>query len=304
MGVRALLLHGVSTTLGIDDLLGAASNGIWAWWARAPQALASGSSSLVWGAPLILGLMLLAGIGWWQGRGARTRPRAALLVIACLVLLPALVQWPVTQYGLAAADALKNPANLRFYYLALAGGFAAIAMGLAQLRALSVRAVVLILAATLAAWLPASREQAGAWATLAMDNRSVVNAALDALQGQPTPQPCLIELAGVRERQPDLVGLLDAAIKAYAPINSPLLQCVVLTDQAPWYSIQTGDTCSAAAMAPLQARMEGHTLLQTRRFGSICVHYPATPATPLPPSQLLRLRWAGERFEPVPPAPP
>lgn len=296
MAVRARLLHGVSTTLRIEDPLGAALSGVSAWWARAPQALTSGSSNPDWGAPLIVALVLIAALGWWQGRQVRPRPVGAALVIACLVLLPACVQWPVTQYGLASVDALSNPANLRFYYLAMAGAFAAIGMGLAQLRKLPVAAVPLVLGAIVAVWLPPSRQQASAWAALAMDNRKVVTAALNALENQALPFPCLIEFAGLRERQPDLLGLLDAAIKAYAPVNSPWLQCVVLTDQAPWYSIHDTADCTAAEMAPLLPRIEGHTLLQSRRFGSVCVHYPATPTRPIPPEHLLRLRWQDDRF--------
>ncbi len=303
---RTALLRGFDQTLGIADLAQAATSGIAAWWRLSPSALGMGGpAATAWLLPLLL---LLATLGWWWA--ARTPqiscstppapstalPRATipLLLLGGMLLLPSLVQWPVTQLVLVAPDALRNPANLRFYYLAFVAVAIFVGIGLARANAaLAVATSLLVVVCSV----PVARSQSRDWATMTAHNHRPVAAALALLAAEPVRGGlCLVQFGGL-DAFTDHTHFLDSAIKARLPTDSPWQRCVYLTSQPPWYSVQPRSSCEDADLLPLRPRASDVGLMHARRFGSLCVIYPEMPAPALIEGSVGRWQWTGERFQ-------
>jgi hypothetical protein len=300
---RGLLLRSFDQTLGIPDPAHAAATGIGAWWQLWPTALGLGGPvSTAW----LLPLLLLAALYGWARRpqvSTGARPTAAaivvptvriplLLLLGGVLLLPSLVQWPVTQLVLVAPDALANPANLRFYYLAFVAVAVFIGVGLARINATLALAAGILVAVSA---VPVARGQARDWAAMTAENDRPVAAALNALAAEPVINGlCVVQFSGL-DAWADHTHFFDSAIKARLAPDSPWLRCLYLTREVPWYSVQPR-ACDDAELAPLRPRDSAAGVMHARRFGSLCVIYPALPV----PAQIEgsggRWQWTGEGF--------
>lgn len=268
LAARTLLIHGVDTTLGLSDHATALAVGTGYWFLRLPEALA-----LAGWAFLPLPLLALASL--YAARDQRPisrQPGVAVLVLA-MIVLPACVQWPVTQLVLPHPEALTNPANLRFYYFALTGVAALLALLLAAPSPRHRRVVALVTLLGMAAGWPEAWERSRAWAALAQQTVRVADAARKKAIELASPPPCVIRLLGSEGSAPDLRGFLDPATKAGIAPDHPLLDCIVVGEQAPWYALTRAEHC-ASGQPPLAPRRAGSQVQHSRPVLGFCMHYP------------------------------
>jgi len=298
LGVRAHLINDVSLTLDETDLLAAAGTGIGAWLARTPEVFVGTRWKTIDAALLGLGtlwaiLAVARGIAGQGLRPARESPEPfadnaakdsarriaalAALGLGC-VIGPALVQWPVTKGVLVDPQALVNPANLRFYYLALAGLcmlFAAAFMGMRNRRA----RVAAALAAALACigWIPAARVHAHYWTEVSNGPDHRVEAAAGRLAATLSVAPrCRIYLLPA-DLPSGFARFADAVVKAQVPRDSPLLACAVTTALSPWYTITREQPCSNDGWEPLVPLVKQGETVRARPIGGLCYHYFVDP---------------------------
>lgn len=257
-------------------------------------------------------LVALVGTGLAALRRGRTdsRARRALVGLA-LLLLPPLLQWPITHFTLALPDALSISISLRFYFLSLCGATLllsipleawATALGRVPVPARAIAAV----AAAAAMALPLShqaRERSREWtANTANPEALQMEAALvRRFSAEAGGAGCKLGFFGAASI--NLPGFADHVVKAHLPRGHIALDSLVITDPMPWSAIVGPAGVRPAALTPLRNRMTG-TL----------EHHPA-PVGPLfyvslvfDPAALsddrgcspLSFRWDGDDFVPVP----
>lgn len=243
-------LQSVSEFAGMleaESPLTIAARGVLAWFGLLPQALGgfhqSGWRGLVVVVLLALPVVLAA------SKRARETIRSPLVVVGLVLLLvPALVQWPVTGVVLHLADAAKVTVNQRFFALSAAGAALLAVGGLALLRERKVPILALVLVVALG--VHASWRQTQAWSEATGVQGRAAEQAIDrllTLLGDTPPSPCVLML----RTQALPAGFADAAIKARAPRHSALLDCTVFVDgRAPWYGFARSGQCNDAVMAP------------------------------------------------------
>jgi hypothetical protein len=246
----AMRLQSVSEFAGMleaESPLTIAVRGVLAWFGLLPQAL-GGFHQPGWRGLAVVVLLALP-VVLAASTHARETIRSPLVVIGLVLLLvPALVQWPVTGVVLHLANAAEVTVNQRFFALSAAGAALLAVGGLALLRKrrLPVAGLVLVVAlGTHTSW-----RQTQAWSEATGSQGRATEQAVDrllTLLGDPPPSPCVLML----HTQALPAGFADAAIKARAPRHAALLDCMVFVDgRAPWYGFARGGQCNDAAMAP------------------------------------------------------
>jgi len=219
----------------------------------------------------------------YDARQGSTSPSAALAIIGAACLIgPALVQWPVTKAVLISSDALANPANLRFFYLALAGvvliGAAAIS-GLTDRRVRALAAVAALLAC--AAWMPVAQSAARHWVDISSGPAHTVAVAAGRLAESVSVVPgCRLHLLP-RGLPEDFIRFADAAMKAHVARDAPLMHCAVLGDRSPWYTITRETPCRDDGWRPLEPRVKLGQPVAPRQVGDLCYHFFVDPPSPV-----------------------
>ncbi len=278
--VRATLLQGVSTTLDIHDAPDAALRGIRNWIAGAPDALIA--ARVANSTDIVLAGLLAGCVGWWLLRSSRRTvgtSALAILGVTCM-LAPALVQWPVTQAVLGTPQPFVNPVNLRFYYLSLSGLLMLTAAAVATLEDRRILAVLTVAAlAASIVWLPASRVRAANWAAETSGPEYRVALAAGRLAAHLQVEPgCRLHLLGTMELSHGFFRFADAAVKAQSPRGTPLLECIVMAEHSPWFSITRQMPCEDAVWQPLTPRSKSGQVYTAHPVGNLCYHYFADPA--------------------------
>lgn len=287
--------------------LQAFAGGSWAWLLQWPLVLsgtaARWSSGMSW--PLLLcaamGAVLLCGL--W-----RAHPRCRIQILMCLTLAgaTAVVQAPVTHMALVGEAPFVVVTNLRFYYLAMAAVFVALALaantlligGQAPGRHWNLLGALLPLV-LLVPWIGHSWAIAHSWkadtanaARLATVHGAA--AVLRSLTRAPTPD-CVILLLGAAPHNPDFAGFSDTLSKAQLAPGNPAFDCVVMAEAPPWVALTRVE--SIGAHPALRHRPIGEGRSGPQRVGPLAFHFPAA----LEPADERMLaprtfRWDGERF--------
>ena len=306
---RDRILQDVATTLVIGDLAAALVAGVQRWLMLAPLAFAGTTAPLGGAAVAALPLLALLALAVSGLRGA---PRPLLRLAAAgagLALLPGLVQAPVTGLVLLEPVALENPANARFYYLALAGFAALLAAGLPGHR-VGVRAAAVAFAACLGialAWLPIARDRADGWVAISAGTlREVAEAAARTARNLDLQPGCTLYFLDTADSTTEFGGFSDVATKALLPRTAPALRCAVLTERAPWYVLVRESPCSDERWLPLTPRFNGPRELTTRPIGPLCFHYFADPRPQQAAAEAgaRHFRWRAGEFVEIPAPPP
>lgn len=273
LGLRALTVPSLAATLDIDDLATSAWRGSLAWWQRAPAALIGFTDTGV--LPSAIGLLAIAiALTGSIRAGLGSTPKAVntRLVVTGLgfLLLPALVQWPITYLVLVDDRSTAFAENLRFYYFAGAG-FAllvstAYATGPSQVLRASTWLVVVLACA------------AGFWLShrLAMDWRQRWRASSEAalrlgtaLAARDFPPGCRIGLAAA-DAAPIFRQHADTIVKAVAATTASVQNCVIFAGTNPALSLLPATQCAAAQWPGLVVReYAGQPLLG--RYGNLCL---------------------------------
>jgi hypothetical protein len=249
LAMRLLAVSEFAGMLEAESALTIATRGILAWFGLLPQSL-GGFHQPAWRGLLVTSLLLLpVALALWTRK--RALASAPLVVVGIVLLLvPALVQWPVTGVVLHMAGAVQVTVNQRFFALAVIGATLLSVGCLTLLRHRALPALALALAAafgTQAAW-----RQTQAWSDATGAQGRAAEQAVDrvlAMMGETPPSPCVLMLRG--EALP--AGFADAALKARAPRGAPVLDCMVFVDGvAPWYGFARGGRCDDALMAPVR----------------------------------------------------
>lgn len=282
------------------------ATGVELWFHYLPGALALD-------APAWLGTaagLVLAGAGLASLAAGRpdSRSRRSWLGLA-LLLLPPLLQWPITHVALGMPDALGISVSLRFYFLSLCGAAlllsVALDLALGQGDVIGRRfaprsAAVLALAALVAVPVAVhARQRSQAWmadtgnpqalrmeASLAHRFRTMAGGA-----------GCKLVFEGAASA--NLPGFADHIAKAHLPRGHRAIDSLVVTQPMPWSAIVGPAGATPAALSPLPNRMTGPLELLPARVGPlfyVSLDYRPLVAGDPAGCAPLTLRWDGNEF--------
>lgn len=276
---RLFVVHRVDAALGAGNPFETIAHGSLAWLRQFPQAIFGGGTG--WPAVRIgLCIALILAFAWVL-RQATIRNRAPLAAIAIALLALGLVQSPVTAGALSATGALENPANSRFYYLAIA--LLLVPLSCAAAACTDGRPVMLPFVLAIALLVPlgfaaqrshaialALEGQARAWHAIARE-------ATRHAGSRQAAGPCTIWLLGTAQDRPYFQGFADVAIKALLPRGHPALDCVALTESGPHYALTRAGPageCRDSDHPEWVPRGAETGPLRASRLGNLCIRFP------------------------------
>lgn len=279
LGIALRVLSGTTTgwSLELGDPLHMVTAGIGGWWRQAPAALSGFMPAT--GLPLLVGLLLTA-VCYAIARDATARgARALALTGAGLLLLPAVLQSPVTGPVLSDDDSRAFTENLRFYYAAAAGLALLLAAGYASLQSPRVRLAMLagclfaaghggVLSYQLSAqWARQWRPSSDAYLALAAD-----------LGQHEFPAGCRIFLDA-----PDWTDAFrhhaDTIVKAAAPTSATVQSCAIFAGAQVYQTFLPAERCTPVYWPGL-AFSERHGTPIAASVGDVCMLQFATYTAP------------------------
>lgn len=276
-------------------------------------------TALALDAPRWLGWMVLVallGTGLAALRHGRMDPRArrALLGLA-LLLLPPLLQWPITHFTLAMPDALSISVSLRFYFLALLGATLLLSIPLDALaqrpahapvppRVMAVVAAAVVLSLSLPL-LHQARKRSHSWTANTANPESLRMEAALVRRFEASAGGAGCKLAFFGANSINLPGFADHVVKAHLPRGHLAVDSLVITDPMPWSAIVGPAGARPAALAPLDNRVTGTLEHEPAAVGPL--FYVSLAFDPAALSDdagcsPLSFRWDGDDFAPVPPS--
>ena len=271
LALRVLSGTTIGASLDVDDPLQAIAAGIGGWWRQAPSALSGFAPAPLWFGALVAALLLVTIWSVARARRKTSSPvRNLALIGAGLLLLPAVLQWPVTAAVLIHDDSRAFVVNLRFYYAATAGlalllaaGYAALPRGVAQAGMFAAGLLTAICAGAF------SYRLSGQWA---QDLRGPSQAylALGAdLGARPFPAGCRIHLD-----TPAWSGSFrhhaDTIIKATAPVDAPVQSCAIFSGEQVYQTFVPAPLC-AAGQWPGLSFSERNGVAIAGSVGAVCM---------------------------------
>lgn len=269
--LRQLTSTTAATALDMNQIAHNLVSGVIAWWRQAPSALVGflpANPAMIY---LMAALLMIACVG--IGMALRTRAQSALvrawIGLGCL-LLPALVQWPVTAEVLTNAGSRAFTENLRFYYAASAGLALLLAIGFAQLRSRFGKATM---AASCLLWSVFAFAQSHAVsAHWAQQWGKLSNAYLrlgTELGQRSFPPGCRIYLDV--PAWPDVFrAYADNIVKARAGVNASLQACAIFAGKPVYQTIVPAQRCTAQDWPGLELAQQKNILLADR-IGNVCI---------------------------------
>lgn len=270
--MRKLTIVPVGINVTWESVRSAAPVGILAWIKLLPSAIGGFDSAAAWRWLVAagVGIASLAALLRALSGSSNARDRS-LLVGLVFLMLPPLLQWPITHAVLPDGAAAAHTANLRFYYLPVAG--LAILMSGAWFGPAPARNPRVVLSATMA-WallaMVASWQLAHAWRAGSADNdREVRAVAGSVLAGSYTPG-CSVLLR--RDHWPGgFVEYADVMVKSIAQRGDPVLGCAFFTTAMhPWHALLPRARCQTALWPGLTTRYLEPTPLM-RPIGNLCL---------------------------------
>lgn len=250
-GVRQTVVLPIDPAAGGDTpLLALLATGGAAWWANLPRVVA-GVHGAVPVALVVSVLALVLATAGWRARAPTLRPVAA--VGALLLLLPALVQSPITALVLGDPSAPMALVNLRFYAIATLGFAVLAGCAWPQSGTAPRVAAVAVLLGVLGAWAATSHRNAEQWAaetrTMRFDAPAVAASLVS--RAPPPSAPCLVDVRGV-PLPPGVRPYFDAMLRPHWPDGEPLARCVFAADGAlPYVSFLPAGACAVTDWSAL-----------------------------------------------------
>lgn len=263
--MRRLTLWPVGVDISVSD----APAGIAGWLQTVPAALAGfAGPTALHGLLAVVALVVPITAAW----AARMQPRLRMPVCMAVVLLvlPPLLQWPITHLVFADAGARLFTENLRFFYLATAALAMLLALALdflqPRVRARSVVASLLLVA------LPASvgaLAQTRIWASSTGPTSAQILSLAAPVAARSYPDRCVIVLE--RRLWPTAFPTFaDAIVKVAAKRDASVLDCAVFTHIAPAHSLLPGHACASAERPGLRLRSQQGVPVM-RALGNLCL---------------------------------
>jgi hypothetical protein len=292
IGLRLLTGTAIDASLDVADPVHAFLLGVGGWWRQAPAALGGFLAD-----PLLTGIVAILLLGAAIGVVMRTwRSSADALVLAGigvgLLVLPAILQWPVTSLVLPDDGSRAFMVNLRFYYAAGAGFALVLAAGYATLRK---PARSLLLAAYLVCASGACIVAQQVSARWAQDwaQQSDAYLVLGAQLGEREfPPGCRIYLDA--PAWPEIFSVhADTIVKAVAAPNASVQACAIFAGEQVYQTIAPADRC-AAAQWPGLALGERRGVPLAERIGDVCLLQFATTAPDRLGAPLFRFHVGGD----------
>lgn len=268
--MRVLTVQTLETSLGVTDLIDATLRGTIAWWQRLPAAVAGfhAVSGTVIALIAIVAILALAAIA--LGIVAR-RPGVSILAVsgALLVVVPSVIQWPVTSLVLPHDEALAFVVNLRFYHLAMAGLALLLSAAMLGLHSPPFRVVFAALLLPLCVGgVVLTRSTAHAWATVWAPPVAAYQSLASALDTRTYPSACRIRL-DVRALPSPAVAHIDTIVKAGVPRHSSILHCSVTAAVPSHVTLVDAGVCDSAAWPAFGIR-RFHDEPAVQRMGALC----------------------------------
>ncbi len=270
LAMRSMVIAPVALGVTWDSLKQDAPRGILAWFELLPQAIYGLGKPTMAGAVLascVAVIALLALIAFIRDR----RHGVLLAWGALLVVLPAILQWPITRLVLPNEVAQDMVINLRFYYVSSVGMALLVAAACSSRTALLRWPAIGIAAVIIVMSLPRDRELALQWTQYSDEaSRQTMAIANDVVtrRGCPEGHRVILERA---DWPPYFVQYADAAIKAVAPRGSSWTSCPVFTESvAPYMNVLDGHLCQTGDWPDLPTR-HGEPFPLIRPFGNLCL---------------------------------
>ncbi|UXI69233.1 hypothetical protein [Tahibacter amnicola] len=260
---------GAASALGDGAGMQAIITGIGAWWWRLPSAIAGFSSDWRWTAGLSAPLLVAQLTPWAAAlRRPSAAPWPAILIGATLLVVPAILQWPIVRQALAVESGLIS-LNLRFYYLAGIGLALGAGAAIASLRDTRRRrvGVALLACVTAAAFLRAHQVSTHWSATYGREAAQMTQLG-KAVAAHSYTGGCQIELA-MPHHSDDIRQHIDTIVKAMAPRGASVMTCAVYAGLPVYSIVLDAAWCDAARWPALRvAQFQGRPLME--RFGNLC----------------------------------
>jgi hypothetical protein len=288
LALRSQLVEPAGVGISWQAVGDSAPGGILAWFMVLPQAFGGFQhAQLPGGWMFALAMMPVTLVPLALRQGARIGP----LVVGAglLVLLPPLLQWPVTNFVLTDPEAVRQVVNLRFFYSACAGLSVLIACALTvrgrRLRQFLVATVVL--AGLLLA--SSSSRLVRTWAIHSAAHSDAARAIAQTVLAVGRFEPgCRIVLDRT-DWPPGFVEYADVMVKSVAPRGHPALGCALFTAaRAPWHAVFQRSLCGLEHWPTLPPRGQpGFELI--RAYGNVCLASFHAPSSADPDLGRLRL---------------
>jgi hypothetical protein len=245
LALRVLSGTTVGASLDIDDPLQAVAAGIRGWWRQAPSALNGFAPASPLLAALFAVLLMVTIWGVLRARGKSAAPVIRLALIGTgLLLVPAILQWPVTAPVLIHDESRAFTVNLRFYYAATAGLALLIAAGYAALPTAIGRAAMLSAGLLTAICAGALSYRLGShWANELRGPSQAYLALGTELAGRQFPSGCRIYL-----ETPAWTGSFrhhaDTIVKAIAPPDASVQACAIFSGEQVYQTFVPTSACT------------------------------------------------------------
>ncbi len=269
--MRMLTVQTLETSLGVTDLIDATLRGTGAWWQRLPAAVA-GFHAVPGAAAALLAIVAILALAAIVLGIVGRRPGVSKLALsgALLVLVPSVIQWPVTSLVLPHDESLAFVVNLRFYHLAMAG--LALLLAAAMLGVNDQRTNVAFAAALLlplcVGGVMLTRSTAHAWATVWAPPVAAYQTLASALDARRYPPACHISL-DVSALPSVAIAHIDTIVKAGVARGSSILHCSVSAAVPSHVTLVDAAVCDSAAWPAFGIRrFHGEPAVQ--RMGALC----------------------------------
>jgi len=270
LALRSQLVEPAGVGISWQAVVEHAPGGILAWFMVLPRAFGGFQHALLPdGWLFVIAMLPVALVPLALRQGARIG--SLVFGAGLLVLLPPLLQWPVTSFVLTDPEAVRQVVNLRFFYSACAGVSVLIACALAvrgrQLRPVLVAAVAL--AGLLLAG--SSHRLARSWAVQSAAHSVAALAIAQTVLATARFEPGCRIVLDRPDWPPGFVEYADVMVKSAAPRGHPALGCALFTTaQAPWHAVFHGSLCSLGQWPTLPPRgRPGFELI--RAYGNVCL---------------------------------
>ncbi|MEP6485149.1 MAG: hypothetical protein ABJB01_11935 [Rudaea sp.] len=265
----------LDTSLRTSDTAHAFLTGAGGWWRHSLAALNGfQSSSIVFGITVALlaffaTIVIARGI-WHKPIDELGVDELALPIIALgLIVLPAFIQWPVTQYALVRDENLAYLVNLRFYYFAAAGIALLVAAGYARLKSNRTRAAfATVCVVAIVCGLGISHGVGKQWARSWRPGSHEALTLGAELNARRFPPQCRIYLDS-EQWPPAFQPHVDSIVKSVADPDASIQGCAIFAGSVVFHTLLENGQCDLGLWPGLDVRKRNGTPL-IGSIGNLC----------------------------------